>query len=636
MKKPLMKDKRDALIFDAFLKHTNYNVWSVENKALFESYYPSDFEKGGIKSWLIFISEQLKLNIDWQQVMDEVDNPKKGRRILSPHIDLAMTEFTDFTAMASKFIAIQPLMYDRAGLWWLWSDLETRWMIIDEVDLLNTLDDHVHSPASIKTFMKIQILEALKRAGRRAIPKLPPKHWVQFKNKVVDVKTNEEYPVSPDYFFTNPIPWNIGESEETPVIDKLFDQWVGPQFKQTLYEILAYCLIPDYPIQRIFCFVGSGMNGKTTFLKINDKFIGRNNITSASLDLLISSRFESSKLYKKLVCFIGETNFEGMRKTEVLKNLSDGGITSFEFKRKDHITENNTAKILVATNSLPETADKTLGFYRRWLIIKFVNRFSEKIDVMATIPDVEFQNLARKSIRILHTLYETRVFTNEGTVEERQKTYENTSNPLQRFINEKVVHDTNETIFKYEFAERFEVYCKEHGYRVMSKQEVGYKLSPIFESNTKSFYINNEHKTYKVWQGVRWRNENDGKNEGNGGNGGEFTDITNITVTYLNPLYKGLSKEGGNVGNVGNMSLDNNKKLTKIEEVIIDDSTTQKQAPNRDIVHLKCKYCDAPESICFSKTGAPICLYCIQNENLKKHWPAERESILKSSDCTGN
>ncbi len=85
-------------------------------------------------------------------------------------------------------------------------------------------------------------------------------------------------------------------------MDRIFEEWVGKKNIQQLYEILAYSLIPDYPIHRIFCFIGSGLNGKSCFLNLLRKFIGTKNCCSTELDTLISSRFEVTRLHKKLVC----------------------------------------------------------------------------------------------------------------------------------------------------------------------------------------------------------------------------------------------------------------------------------------------------------------------------------------------
>ena len=59
------------------------------------------------------------------------------------------------------------------------------------------------------------------------------------------------------------------------------------------------------------------------------------------------------------------------------------------------------------------------------VIIDFPNIFSEEKDILEDIPDIEYNNLAKKIIRILKTLLEKRCFTNEGTYQEKEKRYHN-------------------------------------------------------------------------------------------------------------------------------------------------------------------------------------------------------------------
>ena len=259
-------------------------------------------------------------------------------------------------------------------------------------------------------------------------------HWVQFKDKVFNIKTKHIERVSPNYFMCNPIPWSIGENSDTPIMDKLFTEWVGKDFVQTLYEIIAYCCLTDYPIHLLFCLVGCGRNGKSQFQKIVQRFIGMDNICSTELDLLIDNRFESAKLYKKLVCTLGETNFGLIKKTSLLKKLSGGDLIGFEFKRKTPFDDYNYSKIIINSNSLPSSLDTSEGFYRRWLIINFPNEFPEGKDIVNSIPEEEYENLSKKIVELLPSLLNKGSFTNQGTIEERKRAYIMASNPLPYFI----------------------------------------------------------------------------------------------------------------------------------------------------------------------------------------------------------
>ena len=105
-------------------------------------------------------------------------------------------------------------------------------------------------------------------------------------------------------------------------LDDLSVGRVGKDYVDTLYEIMAYCCYSWYPIQLLFCFVGTGRNGKSQFLKILEKFVGGTNTTTTELDLLMSNRFETFKLYKKLVALMGETDYTILNKSSMLKKIT--------------------------------------------------------------------------------------------------------------------------------------------------------------------------------------------------------------------------------------------------------------------------------------------------------------------------
>ena len=204
---------------------------------------------------------------------------------------------------------------------------------------------------------------------------------------------------------------------------------------------------------------------------------------------------------------MGETNFNEMSETSVLKKLTGGDLIGFEYKGKNPFEEKNYAKILIATNNLPTTTDKTIGFYRRWMIIDFPNQFSEAKDILSDIPQEEYNILALKCCNILKEVLKQRSFTNEGTVEQRTKKYEDHSNPLEKFMKENIEEDVDGQIWKWEFQERMNQWCKENRFREISDVIIGKKMK---ELNIGQRLISNiEGKQWRAWLGIKWRNNQD-------------------------------------------------------------------------------------------------------------------------------
>lgn len=408
-----------------------------------------------------------------------------------------------------EFQTKQPIYYDSAKLWWLWNINELKWDLVDEVDILNMIQIGTGQDI-ISAKSRLEILNSLKQSGRLNKPKKFPETWIQFKNKIYDIKTGNSFDSTPEYFAVNRIQYEINHNSETPIIDNIFEQWVGKNNIKTLYEIIAYCLLPNYPIHRLFCLIGSGSNGKSCFIRLIENFIGSENICATELETLMKSRFELAKLHKKLVCIMGETNFNEISQTSILKKLTGQDSIGFEYKNKTPFEDKNYAKIIIATNNLPSTTDKTEGFYRRWMIIDFNNRFEEKKDILMDIPLEEYKSLATKSLILLNEILNRRSFTNEGSVEERMKRYEEKSNPFDKFWNESIIEEGTGKISLKQFKEKLDQWCGDNRFRKMSDSIINKHMKErgIEKYKRTMEWIdvgyNQEKPRYWVWEGIKW------------------------------------------------------------------------------------------------------------------------------------
>lgn len=425
----------------------------------------------------------------------------------------------NLTDVIQEILIENPVFYDENRVWWTWDNILKRWMNGDDTTVLNL----VRFNSDINTVRyKNDVLEELRQVTRNRKPKEPKKTWVQFKDKVYDIKTGKSFEASPEYFIFNPIPWKIGDSEDTPVIDKLFHEWIvgevnTPQGRKiqdeswvtTLYEVIAVSMLTYLPFHRIFCLQGEGLNGKGTFLELVYNFIGEHNCTSTSMDALHQTQFETFKLYKKLVALIGELDIGVFRKTALLKAISGGDLVRCEKKRADGFDARLYATPILACNELPATIDESDGWNRRWLIIDFPNRFNEKTKVLEKVPDYEYENLAKKCLRILKEALDRGELTNDGTIEEKKQRFKQRANPLSRYIDEFIekTNDDSDYITSIDFFEAFNQHSRTQGKGAVTKQSVGRALSQLgFEKVVKNIDDGYGHmKSQQCIVGVKWR-----------------------------------------------------------------------------------------------------------------------------------
>ena len=415
-----------------------------------------------------------------RDTLKSLENEIKGKAI-SEDINESSDLRKNYVVMSRRgqieeFWNEQPFYYDQSKIFWLWDKEKYQWVISDEIDFCNSIFELLHID-TIESKTKGEIIEGFKQVGRKHKPKDIKKSWVQYKNKIYDVQTKESFKASPEYFVKNPIPWKVGESEETPTIDKYFDDWIKGQdksWKESLYEIIAYNTSTDKFMQRIIGCIGGGSNGKGTFIKLNYKFLGEENCVSSEIKSLSEDRFEPAVLYGKLLCVMGEVSHDDLKNTNQLKKLGGEDKISFQFKNKTPFTEENTSTCICLTNSMPITPDRTIGFYRKWFLLDFLNQFKvlDK-NLIDCIPDIEFENLAKKSLRILKKLYDNPHFTNEGDFEERAKRYEERSNPVMKFVEENCEELDGEIITLRNFTNACNIYLKSKHLRIMNSNQIG-------------------------------------------------------------------------------------------------------------------------------------------------------------------
>lgn len=379
---------------------------------------------------------------------------------------------------AKEFIKKQPVYYSPEGFFWIWNFERYCYEMKDEVDVLNEIRKGLKVD-TISSNSRNEILTAIKQVARMCKPQPKPLGWLQFNKVLIDPKTMIQHEATPEYFLTNPLPYNFGETEEIPTIEKFLKEWVikdGLQdetYVTSLLECVAYAITDDLFMQRIFALTGAGCNGKGTFLELIRNLVGIENCVSVDMKKLGTNNFAMSAVYKKLVAFCGEVNYDDIKRTSIIKQATGEDLIEFEFKGKNSFSERSITTFIIATNSLPTTPDKSSGFYRRWQIIDFPNTFEIKPNLLHGIPDLEYSNLCKKCVSTLHRLYKEPVFTNEGKIADRESRYEERSNPLPKFMDEMCEESLGNIIPLQEFAIKFNEWLKARRLRILSTRQIG-------------------------------------------------------------------------------------------------------------------------------------------------------------------
>ncbi|MBU4501663.1 MAG: hypothetical protein KKA79_03665, partial [Nanoarchaeota archaeon] len=387
-----------------------------------------------------------------------------------PELEKAMGMYTDRLQLAEELQKIIPFYFDDSRNYWMWKKDLKYYKLIDETDILSCVR-HNSREYVVNSTLKNEIIEGIRITGRERPVAEIEKTWLRFNDKVYDLATKQTFEPKPTHFYSAPIPHNIGKSSEIPTIDRLFTDWMGDQ-KEILYEIAAYCLVDAYPIHRMIILFGGGGNGKSQYMDFLTRLVGEHNTTTTDLDALMMSRFESAKLYKKKLALIGETNFSVIKDTAKIKKITGSDMVSGEFKQKKPFDFLNTAKVIVASNSVPESLDKTDAFYRRIIILEFKNKFTVEAPIIDTIPEFEYENFIFYVLEhTLPPLLARGSFKNEGTIEQKAERYEKLSDPFSTFKERELIEDIDSDIPLWVLREMYFDFCTHNNFRKVGEKE---------------------------------------------------------------------------------------------------------------------------------------------------------------------
>jgi len=420
---------------------------------------------------------------------------------------------------AKKFLSKVPVFYEGKNQFWVWNSERFCWEEKDETDILNLLRKYTIID-TVSSKDKTEILEALKQAGRENKPEEIKQTWVQFKDKIIDIETNETFKAMPKYFVANPINWELGESEETPTIDKLFSSWVDKKDLNVLYEIFAFCLVPKYFIHSFIFLYGPPGTGKSTFVNLLCNFVGKKNTASTSIERINSnSRFEPYSWHKKLVITMSEvSNVNDLKNSGLVNQATAEDPIRAEIKGGRSFDFVNYGKFIYPTNKLLRV-DSEDGFGRRVRTIQFKHRFEKEKDVLDEIPEYEFKNLAKKSLRIAKELWTKRNFSGDLSISERMKHYQNISKtPLEQFLDDYCDLTDPSAMIKFsDFYCEFAKFLKSTGKDIATKIITSKNLKKVgFELKNHNWRIPNsedinrtEYVSHSTVFGIKLNDNND-------------------------------------------------------------------------------------------------------------------------------
>jgi putative DNA primase/helicase len=336
----------------------------------------------------------------------------------------------------------------------------------------------------------IELIPALKANSRTEVLKFleiitPEETYVSdanliaFRNGVYDINTDQLMSFSPEYIITNMIPWDYNPSAYSELCDNTLNKIAchDPEIRSLLEEAIGFNFFRQNELSKSFLMVGSGSNGKSTFLDMVKNVIGRQNYVALDIGEL-SERFSTSSMSGKLACF-GDDSDDSFLEGKAIaqfKKIVSGNDLKGENKGQDVFFFKPYTKLFFSFNELPRMRNK--GFFaikRRLVIIPFNATFSkEDPDFDSGITwKLKKQDVAEYLIQLgiqgLKRVLENQAFTESKKVNDEVDSFERDNNPLLLFLDEVEEEEVLNHETKDVFA-RYDTFCFENGFQKMAMQ----------------------------------------------------------------------------------------------------------------------------------------------------------------------
>jgi putative DNA primase/helicase len=380
-------------------------------------------------------------------------------------------------------------------------------------------EDYVNTQTAKKigkhyTINRRREIEAFIRAS--TIKKIPEtsKYLLAVKNGVLDVRTRELKPFSPEFYIFNALPATYDPEAQYQRFQKYLTEVVPSETdRKLLQEHAGYTLLKDNRFQKALMLAGNKQNGKSTFLYVLKEMLGKANVSSIPLQILSDSRFRFyiSQLYGKMANICADLPAQPLKETDAFKKIVAGDSITGEFKFHDPFDFTPCTKLLYSANQLPSLPKDTEAFLVRWDMIEFPNQFlpgdpkrDPQLKDKLTTPE-QLSGVLNWSLKGLQRLLKQNGFTRGETLEQLEDRWIVEGDSVKAFTERCTQNEIGGKTEKSVAYDAYTQFCQKH--KVTPKTRIRFQRE--FRENTKADdgVTSMDGKQARVWWHITLKEE---------------------------------------------------------------------------------------------------------------------------------
>jgi putative DNA primase/helicase len=282
--------------------------------------------------------------------------------------------------------------------------------------------------------------EAIIRALEPAITCDPIPQYINFRNCLYEWQTGLWRQHTPEIHSTVQLATNWNPNATCPEFDKFLASVVPDDVVPLVWELIGYLMYNGNPFHKAVMLHGTGRNGKGTFLRTIKTLLGDENVTAVTLQSLASERFGPASLFGKLANIAGDIDGTYLEQTAMFKAITGEDVITAEYKFKDAFEFTPYAVPVFSANKIPGSADTTVGYFSRWVVIPFPNDFTGKedrtLDFRLQQPN-EIEGIAAKGLTALDHLMTRGNFIETANAKAAMQDFRRRVDQVQTWLEER-------------------------------------------------------------------------------------------------------------------------------------------------------------------------------------------------------
>ena len=261
-----------------------------------------------------------------------------------------------------------------------------------------------------------------------------------------------------------------GSSEDSI---RFVEEIVGSDNVLPIMEMIGAIFHSGSPrMQTAFILTGEGSNGKSTLLEIIQIMVGADNICKTGWAEFGEDKYSTHKLVGKPLSLDHDYNTKS-EVSEVLKKVIEGETITVQEKYKPSFDVDLQATMICACNDLPITKDVSYGFFRRFHIINFPNKFkkdaNKKREILSKLTAVEEMNaFAVLCILKYKEAWVRGYFTTPHGHQQNIQDFEESSNPVVSWISQCLVECEGNLMNRTDGYNSYKDWCESNGHKPLS------------------------------------------------------------------------------------------------------------------------------------------------------------------------